>query len=122
MKNPMPKVGLPKRRPQRVFDAFPAMLLICALAGCAANFAQDGRVSESIGTTINAELPDGSPVTLPDPGGRTELDAAGARAVMESCARRVAGCGDGVQPGCTEAATVNCIRDHHPICPAWCAQ
>ncbi|MCY4111733.1 MAG: hypothetical protein OXF96_07310 [Chloroflexi bacterium] len=84
------------------------VLLSFLLVGCAANFARDGTVTETVNAPVEVELPDG--ITLPDPRVGAE---------PESCAERCAKCA-AYGAACQETCELNCIRQHHPVCPDNC--
>lgn len=82
---------------------FVTSLIFC---GCAANFAPGGQVTETIDAPVSVELPEG----LPDPRVGAE---------PESCAERCAKCA-AYGAACQETCELNCVRQHHPVCPDNC--
>jgi len=101
-------VGESASKPSSIVRTWQFVLLSFLLVGCAANFAPGGEVTETIDAPVSVELPDG--VTLPDPRVGAE---------PESCAERCAKCA-AYGAACQETCELNCVRQHHPVCPDNC--
>lgn len=47
----------------------------------------------------------------------------GERGLTKSCGQRCAGCGGGgLEPDCQSICALNCLKQHHPVCPSECVQ